>query len=318
MAIIDRISLMRTFVRIVESGNLSAAALQLGTSQPTISRRLRSLESLLGVELLLRSTHAIKLTDDGERCYTRAKAVIEAWSSLEEDIKGASAEPFGTLRVKAPHAFGQDQLIGPLSAFLKKYPQINVNWVLNDQPPDFISDNLDCAIHVGGVTEPSHVCVLLVEIPRIVVASPDLLQNHPDMSDVADMAALPWISLDTFYRHEVALHHGQTAKTCRFPISPRLISSSLFAVRGGALNGVGAAIVSSWIVQDDIRSGRLVNLFPEWQANALPVYLVYPYATYYPARLRKFLDVMRDCMPGIVGVERPTGKNPAVSANHEA
>ncbi len=84
---IDRVELMHTFVRIIESGSLSAAAQQMNTTQATVSRRLKSLEDLLGARLLLRTTHAMKLTDDGERCYQHARSVLASWQALEDEIK---------------------------------------------------------------------------------------------------------------------------------------------------------------------------------------------------------------------------------------
>ncbi len=146
---IDRIELMRTFVRIVEAGSLSAAAGQMATTQATISRRLQSLELMLGAKLILRTTHAMKLTDDGERCYQHAKELIDSWLALEDELQQSGDEPVGVLRVRAPHAFGQQQLLTPLVAFLARYPQLNVEWMLNDKSVDFLSDNIDCAIRVG-------------------------------------------------------------------------------------------------------------------------------------------------------------------------
>ncbi len=84
---IDRIELMRTFIRIVEAGSLSAAALQMSTTQATVSRRLQSLETLLGARLILRTTHAMKLTDDGERCYQHARRLVDSWLALEDDLR---------------------------------------------------------------------------------------------------------------------------------------------------------------------------------------------------------------------------------------
>jgi DNA-binding transcriptional LysR family regulator len=150
----DRIQLMQTFVRIVEAGSLSAAAAQLGATQPTVSRRLQALERSLGTRLLSRSTHAMKLTEDGERCFARAKELIAAWDSFEADLRGAGAEPEGTLRVVAPHAFGQNVLVGPLAGYLRRYPRMSVDWLLHDRAPDFIADAVDCAIHVGEVNDP--------------------------------------------------------------------------------------------------------------------------------------------------------------------
>src|SRR5688572_3703694 len=95
----DRIALMQTFVRIVEAGSLSAAAAQLGSTQPTVSRRLQALERSLGVRLLRRSTHAMKLTEDGERCFERAKELLANWEAFEAELRGAGDEPEGSLRV---------------------------------------------------------------------------------------------------------------------------------------------------------------------------------------------------------------------------
>lgn len=92
---------MRTFIRIVESGSLGGGR-QLDTTQAAVSRRLQSLETLLGVRLLLRTTHAMKLTDDGERCYHHARRVIDSWLALEDEVGQAEDEPVGILRVRAP------------------------------------------------------------------------------------------------------------------------------------------------------------------------------------------------------------------------
>lgn len=108
---------MRTFVRIVEAGSLSAAARQLATTRATVSRRLQSLETMLGVRLLLRTTHTTRLTDDGERCYQHARRVIDSWLALEDEVGQTEDEPVGVLRVRAPHAFGQDQLLKPVTEF---------------------------------------------------------------------------------------------------------------------------------------------------------------------------------------------------------
>ncbi|WP_336993161.1 LysR family transcriptional regulator [Lelliottia amnigena] len=302
---IDRVELMRTFIRIVESGSLSAAARQLDTTQATVSRRLQSLETLLGVRLLLRTTHAMKLTDDGERCYHHARRIIDSWLALEDEVGQAEDEPVGILRVRAPHAFGQEQLLPPLMQFLTRYPQLSIEWKLNDRSVDFLSDDIDCAIRVGAEVDPATVSVLLAEVPRSVVASPALLAQftvpaHPD-----DLSALPWVALSTFYHQHIELFkRGEKAPT-RVAISPRLSTDSLYVARNTALMGLGIAAVSSWTVEEDIREGRLVHLLPDWQPAPLPVHLVYPWSRYYPARLRRFLEMMREIMPQMAGMRKP-------------
>ncbi len=298
----DRLELLHTFVRIVETGSLSAAALQLGVSQPTVSRRLQVLERNLGLRLLQRSTHGMKLSDDGERCFAQARELLDSWDNLESSLKGSSEQARGTLRVLAPHAFGQDQLIAPLLAYLDEHPEVQVEWLLHDRRPDFIAEGIDCAIQVGSVDDPNVVALHLAEVPRIVVAAPGIWGSGPAPLDSDGLSVLPWLALKTYYRDEVTLTQQHSGRVQRFAIRPRLSTDSLYALRNAALTGMGACIVSSWIVADDLRSGRLVQLAPEWQAAPLPVYLVYPYARHYPARLRLFIARMRASMPNLSGM----------------
>ncbi|XHA18781.1 LysR family transcriptional regulator [Citrobacter farmeri] len=302
---IDRVELMRTFVRIVEAGSLSAAARQLNTTQATISRRLQSLEAMLGVKLVLRTTHAMKLTDDGERGYQHAKHIIDAWLALEDGLNVTEDEPVGMLRVRAPHAFGQQQLLTPLLRFLGRYPNLSVEWMLNDKTVDFLSDNIDCAVRVGAEVDPATVSVLLAEVPRSVVAAPALLAQFDTIAVPEQLSSLPWIAVNTFYQHNVSLTHQYRREPVTFPITPRLSTDSIYVARNAALAGLGVVVVSSWTVTEDIAQGRLVELVPDWQAAPLPVHLVYPWARYYPTRLRKFLELMKKVMPELAGMRRP-------------
>lgn len=297
----DRMLLIETFVRIVEAGSLSAAAAQMGGTQPTVSRRLQLLERTLGVRLLQRSTHAIRLTEDGQRCYERGKELIATWQSFESEVRGAGDEPVGMLRVVAPHAFGQDQFVEPLAKYLQRYPNMRVEWLLHDRMPDLIAENVDCAIRVGAVTDPSVIAVKLGEVPRIVVASPDLLRGAPVPQDPPALAHLPWLSLRTFYRTEVSLTHCGTGETGRFGIQPRLSTDGLQALRKAAVLGLGVALGSAWAMADDLATGRLVHLAPEWRADPLPVSLVYAPSRFQPARLRRFIEIMREHLPAELG-----------------
>ncbi|ANN80439.1 LysR family transcriptional regulator [Bordetella flabilis] len=297
---VDRIELLQTYVRIVETGSLSAAARELGTTQPTISRRLQALERLLGLRLLQRSTHVMKTTLDGERCYAHAKGLLASWHAMDAELRGMGDEPEGTLRVLAPHAFGQEQLIEPLAAYLRRYPRVQVEWLLHDRRPDYIAEGIDCAIQVGMVDDPSVVAIQLAQVSRIVVAAPGLLEGLPTPRHPRDLAALPWLAMRTFYQDEVALTRQRDDAAYRFPIRPKLSTDSLYALRNAAAQGLGAALVSEWLMLPDLRQKRLVHLVPEWRGLPLPVYLVYPYARFYPARLRLFLQAMRTTMPEIL------------------
>ncbi|MGJ7504545.1 LysR family transcriptional regulator [Variovorax sp. ZT5P49] len=298
----DRIELMQTFVRIVEAGSLSAAATQMGTTQPTVSRRLQALERSLGVRLLQRSTHAMKLTEDGERCFDRAKELIQSWGAFEAELRGVGDQPEGRLRVVAPHAFGQQLLVGPLAEYLQRHPQVTVEWLLHDSPhdqtPDFIAEGVDCAIRVGEVTDPAVVAIRLSEVPRIAIAAPSLFEGaaavpmHP-----RELEALPWLAARNFYRTEVVLTHETTGEVCRVPIRPRMTTDSLYALRSAVVLGLGAGVSSTWMLTEEIAAGRLLHLVPQWRGTPAPVYLAYPYARFYPAKLRLFVEAMRTAFP---------------------
>jgi len=293
---LDRLALMQTFVQIVEAGSLSAAAQQLGATQPTVSRRLQALERSLGVRLLQRSTHSMQLTEDGQRCYAGAKELLASWAAFEAELRGAGDAPEGTLRVVAPHALGQHLLVEPLAAYLRAHPRVSVEWLLHDRRPDFIGEAIDCAIQVGELQDPSVVAVKLSEIPRIVVAAPQLVAEHGLPGHAQALADWPWLALRTFYRTEVLLTHRDGGAPCRVPIRARMATDSLYALRSAALMGLGACMASSWMLTEDLASGRLVQLVPDWQPAPLPVWLVYPHANFYPAKLRRFVELMRSAM----------------------
>jgi DNA-binding transcriptional LysR family regulator len=292
----DRIELMQTFVRIVEAGSLSAAASQMAMTQPTVSRRLQALEHSLGLRLLKRSTHAMKLTEEGERCFARAKELLANWQAFEADLRGSTDVPEGSLRVVVPHAIGQQQLVGPLAEYLRRYPRVTVEWLLYDQTPTFITGGIDCAVHIGQVEDASVVAIKIAEVPRIVVAAPSVLADSPPPVHASELASWPWLALQTFYRHDVALIHAQ-GEQCNFAIRPRMSTDNLYALRTAALLGLGVCIASAWAVQDDVAQGRLIRLTPKWHAAPLPVYLLYPYAQFYPAKLRRFIEVLRASLP---------------------
>ena len=195
------------------------------------SRRLQWLEKMLGLRLLQRSTHAMKLTEDGERCYAHAKTLLEAWAAVEADLRGAQDQPRGLLRVLAPHAFGQEALITPLARLLARHPEVSVDWVLHDREAHLIAEGIDCAIRVGVAQDPSLVSVHLGEVPRILVAAPGLWGRGAAPRTPAALARLPWLSLSQFYRDEIELQQLDTGRRERVHLSPRFSTDSLYAAR---------------------------------------------------------------------------------------
>jgi len=313
----QRLDLLQTFVRIVEAGSLSAAAAQLHTTQPTVSRRLQALERSLGLRLLQRSTHTMKLTEDGQRCYERSRELLARWEAFDDELRAPADAPEGHLRVHAPHAFGQTLLMSPVVDFLKRYPRVTVEWLLDDRTPNFIAEDIDCAIHVGEIGDPALVAIQLWTVPRIVVAAPQLLAGRALPQHPGELEDLPWLALNTYYRHEVTLRPVAGGEPYRLPIRPRLSTDSLFALRTAALEGLGACVASAWALADDVAQGRLLHLAPQWQTQALPVQLLYPPSRFPPMRLRRFIEAMRHALPAAMDA-LVAGAAPAVNRAADA
>lgn len=294
---LDRVELLRTFVRIVDAGSLSAAAEQLATTQPTVSRRLQALETSLGLRLLRRTPRGVALTDDGTRCYERSRELLEQLDALDADLRGARDEPSGHLRVVVPHAFGQDQLVAAITELLAAHPRLSVEWLLHDPMPNFMADGIDVAIHVGRVAERDVVARHLTDIPRIAVAAPSLFGRHARPRHPSELAALPWLALRTFYRSSITLTHARTGERCELPLRPRFSTDNLYALRAAALGGLGIAVGSAWVLAEDLRAGRLVHVTPEWTAEPLAMHVVYPRARFQPTRVRAFVDAVRAFVP---------------------
>ncbi|MEZ4380689.1 MAG: LysR family transcriptional regulator [Nannocystaceae bacterium] len=308
----DRLELLRTFVRIVETGSLSAAAEQLETTQPTVSRRLQRLERSLGMPLLTRTTHSMTLTDEGARCLEHAQSILERWEAIESELRGRRERPRGTLRVVAPSIFGQDHLIAPVVRLLREHPELKVEWMLNDRLPDFAAERVDCAVRVGTVDSPDVVALRVAEIPRIVVAARAAFKGRVPAAPES-LARVPWLALRTFYEREVTLERPGVGEVFHLAIEPRFITDNLLAMRQAALAGLGACVVSSWVVTEDLEAGRLVQLVPSWRAPSLPISVVFPRARSRPARLRAFLEVMKRYLATIPGVDAPTPVRPPAS-----
>ena len=304
----DRLALLQTFLRVAEAGSFSAAAQQLATTQPTVSRRVQMLESLLGARLVERSTRGLRLTEEGERCAAQAQDLIDGWQSLAEELDGGD-ELAGTLRLRVPHAFGQSQLIDPLAAFLTRHPRVSVEWMLQDQLPDFSRENVDCSLLVGEISQPNLIATQLAEVPRVLVAAlaaakklPKGLDRKPPEEIAALLGAQPWLALLAFYRDGIDLTASKGEGRMHVSFRPRLGTDSLFALIESARRGLGLALVSQWAVMDDLAQGRLVRLLPDWCASPLPISLVYPSRRLQPARLRAFLQVMREVIPTMRGI----------------
>ncbi|MEM7566932.1 MAG: LysR family transcriptional regulator [Pseudomonadota bacterium] len=284
----DRLALLATFVRIAERGSLSAAARDLDTSQPSVSRQLAALEDLLGRRLATRTTHSLALTPDGTALLADARRMLGAWDGLTERMGEAGALG-GTLRVVAPVALGQRHLMDVAAPFAREHPGVAIDWRLTDRPIRFAEEGCDVWIKVGPVPDDTLVVREVARVERLVVATPDLTERHAGQA----LPAWPWLALGPFEGSRIMLHTNDGAETA-FTIRPRLATDNIFALLEAVRGNLGAAILPRWFVADDLASGTLVDAAPDLRAVRLSINLAMVAGTRRPARVERFVDAVAE------------------------
>ena len=284
----DRLALLATFVRIAERGSLSAAARDLGMSQPSVSRQLAALEALLGTTLVNRTTHALALTPDGADVLADARRMLGEWEGLTERLSD-DAELRGTLRVVAPVALGQRHLVGAALAFARDHPAISIEWRLTDRAIRFAEEGCDVWIRVGPVPDDTLVVREIARVERLVVATSDLAARY----EGEPLERWPWLALGPFEGARITLS-GENGTERAFMVEPRFVTDNILALLEAARAGLGAAILPRWLAADELETGLLVDAVPELRAARLPIHLALASGTHRPARVERFAEIVEE------------------------
>ena len=289
----DRFDLMRTFVRVAETGTLTAAAQSLGLTQPSVSRQLKQLETLFGVQLAQRTTHDLTLTPEGDAVLQECRRLLDAWEAVAERIGGHRREPSGLLRAIVPVGLGQTILVDLLARFRRRHPAVRVDWILADGPVDLPALGADCLIRVGSITDADLIVRRIGEVHRILVAAPDLLAAVDATPESVDPARLPAVALSPYHGARLDLVNAQ-GQPSSVSLDVVFASDNLFAARRAAVAGLGIALLPTWLVVEDLAARRLVRVAPELEAPRLPVLVGYPAGRYRPARLTAFIRMLQE------------------------
>ncbi|WP_332824328.1 LysR family transcriptional regulator [Ramlibacter sp.] len=261
----DRLLEMRVFKAVCEAGGFTAAANLLGVSQPFASQCVTSLERRLGVQLLHRSTRMQRLTGEGEVFLASCRRILEEVEQAEGQVR--SDEPAGDLRVSAPLAFGMDQVVPQLPAFLEKYPGITMHLSLSDTPVNLLEENFDVAVRMGRLHDSSLMSRRLCKLQRIVVASPAYVAGH----------GTP-VTPHGLDRHNCLMWQSPMERLNRWPF---VIAGQReeISVRGNfrssdgptlfqlCVAGVGIMRLAEHLALPAIREGRLVPLLADYQGE---------------------------------------------------
>jgi DNA-binding transcriptional LysR family regulator len=300
----DTLRAMRFFVRTMELGSLSAVARDLETTQPTVSKVLALLEAQMKVRLLERSTKGPVPTEQGLRFYDQAKNILEQYEGAVSSVQGLTEQPAGLLRINAPVGFGQFRVNAWVQEFLRLYPGIAVELILNDRFIDLVEEGVDVSLRLGAELPPNVIGRHLAVVPRFLVASQSYLARrgaplHPD-----DLASHDFVRFAWSPGNLVDLHQAGATLSAR--TNSRYRVNNALAIREALALGSGIGLCPEWLVHDLLARGELVRVLPEWSASSQDLHLLYPSRRYQPLRSKLFIEFIAKQLIGLPGFYPPS------------
>jgi DNA-binding transcriptional LysR family regulator len=293
MTAFDDLTLLRAFVSIVESGNISAAARRLKVPQPSLSRHLKILEERAGATLLKRDTHSMHLTDAGRRFIDDARAILGLAEEAADRLTEGQMTLRGHLRLFATIDLGQTAVTRLIAGFLRANPGVTAELGYTNRPVQMIEEGYDAGVVAGRITDERVVARSAGTIRRYLVAAPELVAQKPPARKPAHLKTWPWAALAGGQFGGSA--HTATLLSSIHParhlrIAPVLVSEGVSSLRQAVLAGLALSVLPDWLVRDDVASGRLVRVLPRWHAPDLPLSVIYFGERNLPARVRAFIE----------------------------
>lgn len=283
----DKLKAMANFVRIVDSGSLSAAADATGQSVASLVRSLAGLERYLGVRLLNRSTRRMALTSEGEEYLAFSRRTLAEFDDMEQRLEARDGMVRGVLRITAPVEFGQRYVAPLVNAFLKDHPDIAVELSLDDHVVPLLDERLDLAIRIGHLPDSTMMARKIGTTRLITCASPEYLHGAPAIDCPASLREHACITLAAQGRQ---WYFRQNDKAVAEEVVPRLVCNQIRAASLACVSGVGITRLMHYQVADELADGRLVRILRDFEPEDLPIQLVYPHALALSPRVRAFVE----------------------------
>ena len=290
----DVMQSMAVFRRVAEAGSFSAVARETGMSQSSVSKHIAALEERLGTKLLNRSTRQLNLTEAGREYYHYCVRILNDFQEAEASVGKGKILPTGTLRLSATPAFGRRFIIPRLGDFLDRYPDINIDYVVEDHYIDLVKEGVDLAIRVGPLEDSSLIARKIGTSRRVVIASSAYLIKHgfpKTPSDLERHQCLTYSLLKSpnnwFFS---STQHGDESVR----VAGRFRASSNDALIDAAVAGLGIATTCDWHVDEHVRRGRLTVLLKDYRLTPYDINAVYPERRFVPQKVKRFIDFLRD------------------------
>ncbi|WP_175963827.1 LysR family transcriptional regulator [Burkholderia pyrrocinia] len=293
----DLLAAMRIFVRVVERGNLSRAAKDLGLGQPTVSDRVDRLERFLGVKLLLRNTRAVSCTDEGILFYQRSKIVLDAADEARAVVTLGNKIVRGRIRIAAPHGFGEVVLPEILAVIREHNPQLYIDLVLNDEITDPVTEGVDISLRLGQIGDGNFVARRLGYVRRVLVASPLYIEKHGLPEEPTDIVGHPFIRVTGLF-NDGQLRLMSPSKSVRpTPINVVISTSHWRPVYELLLNGAGIGVLQEHVCIDALESGRLVRLLPDYTVPGFDLHALLPVTRPVPSKTQVVVKIIEEYLP---------------------
>ena len=271
---------MKVFVRVVETGSFSAVAREHATTQSSVSKQVAALETQLGAKLLSRSTRALSLTEEGETFFPEARRLVSDFEAAEGRMRSGRAQLMGWLRVAASVGYGRRILMPRVESFLARHPAVRIDLRLSDGFTDLVEEGIDVAVRIGDLPDSRLMARKIGTSERVLVAHPSyfdkLSEGWRKLEHPRDLTAHNCIVYTEVATQNAWEFLGPSGQTEHVRVAGNLQTNSSEAIRAAALSGLGICHAPSWLLSDELASGAMMRLLPDWRGRLTPIHAVYP------------------------------------------
>lgn len=298
----DKLTSMNVFVRVAKAGSFVGAARELGISRAMATKHIMQLESELNTRLFNRTTRSLSLTEVGGAYLERCQQVLLDVKEMEAAVTHLQHEPRGLLKISAPPVLGATQIAPALTEYLKEYPDLSVEIVLQGGQVDLIAEGVDIAIYLGPISDTSLVARKLASSSLVICASPAYLEQYGtphDPEELDEHSCLVNWAMPPRNKWKFKGILGDREVT----VSGRMQANMADPIRVAAVNGLGFVMLPKYIVGRDIEKGKLQLVMEDYAIAPLDIHAVYPHRKYLSAKVRAFIDFIQDWLPHQVGMD---------------
>ncbi len=292
------ISVLQLFVEVVRQGSFAAVARDRNLDPSSVSRAIAGLEEELGIRLFQRTTRQLSPTEAGMTYFERVESLVEELQQATAIATDVSSQPTGKLRVTASVSFGLKCIVPLLPEFTQLYPDLTVDILLSDAIVDLFAERIDVAIRLGLLPESSLIVQQLMPTHYSVCASPDYLKRSKPLKQPIDLAQHNCLLFPFAGFRSRWIFKDRKGELSEVPVFGRTLISSAIALQHCAIAGMGLALLPNWLIDEDLQSGTLINVFPDYEVTATDfsaaAWLVYPSRAYIPLKVRVFIDFLKN------------------------